>query len=53
MEATTNSIAMPVPVTKAQVSAGCGVVEGSQPLREWAELALKRDAIYRNLGVER
>ena len=37
---------------RATLSAGCGVVVGSQPLREWRELALKRRSVYRNLGLE-
>lgn len=36
---------------RARVSAGCGVVEGSDPLKEWRELKLKREAIYALLGV--
>ena len=35
----------------AQLSAGCGVVEGSQALREWKELALKRRATCASLGT--
>lgn len=34
-----------------QISAGCGVVSESQVLSEWRELELKRQAIYRTLGV--
>jgi menaquinone-specific isochorismate synthase len=37
---------------RATLSAGCGVVVGSQPLREWRELVLKRRSVYRNLGLE-
>lgn len=37
---------------RATLSAGCGVVVGSQPRREWRELALKRRSVYRNLGLE-
>jgi menaquinone-specific isochorismate synthase len=36
---------------EAQIHAGCGVVEGSVAEREWQELALKREAIHRNLGI--
>jgi menaquinone-specific isochorismate synthase len=36
----------------AWLSAGCGVVEGSQALREWRELAMKRAATSRHLGLE-
>lgn len=35
----------------ATVASGCGVVEGSQDLREWNELKLKREVIYRNMGM--
>lgn len=38
---------------RAWLMAGCGVVEGSQALREWNELRLKRDAIRSNLGINR
>lgn len=33
------------------VAAGCGVVAGSDALREWRELELKRAATYSNLGI--
>jgi menaquinone-specific isochorismate synthase len=36
---------------RALLSAGCGVVEGSQSLREWKELQLKRRAICDSLGL--
>lgn len=36
---------------RALLSAGCGVVEGSQSLREWNELQLKRGAILDSLGL--
>jgi menaquinone-specific isochorismate synthase len=35
----------------ATVASGCGVVEGSEALREWKELALKREVIYRHMGL--
>jgi menaquinone-specific isochorismate synthase len=34
-----------------KVAAGCGVVEQSQVLKEWKELELKRQSIFRALGV--
>ncbi|MGZ3722597.1 MAG: chorismate-binding protein [Bdellovibrionales bacterium] len=37
--------------TRAILSAGCGVVEGSQSLREWNELQLKRRSICTSLGL--
>lgn len=37
---------------RLQISAGCGIVGESQVLSEWRELELKRQAIYRTLGVE-
>ncbi|MBX3021003.1 MAG: chorismate-binding protein [Bdellovibrionales bacterium] len=36
---------------RALLSSGCGVVKGSQALREWNELALKRNSVNRNLGL--
>lgn len=36
---------------RALLSSGCGVVNGSQSLREWKELALKRGSVQRNLGL--
>jgi isochorismate synthase EntC len=35
-----------------QVSSGCGIVKESRVLNEWRELELKRNSIYRRLGVE-
>lgn len=35
----------------ATLMSGCGVVEGSQPEREWNELALKRRSTERQLGL--
>jgi menaquinone-specific isochorismate synthase len=35
---------------RAQIGTGCGVVAGSESLREWRELGLKRAAIYSLLG---
>jgi menaquinone-specific isochorismate synthase len=37
---------------RLQVSSGCGVVGESQVLKEWKELELKRQSIFRALGVE-
>lgn len=37
---------------RALLSAGCGVVVGSEALKEWRELKLKRDATCRGLGVQ-
>ena len=34
------------------VSSGCGIVRESQVLNEWQELALKRQATFRSLGIE-
>lgn len=38
--------------SRVRISAGCGVVEESEPLREWNELRLKRESIYRSFGME-
>ncbi len=38
--------------TRAILAAGCGVVQESQALREWNELALKRRAVRGFLGIE-
>jgi menaquinone-specific isochorismate synthase len=35
---------------RAEIGTGCGVVAGSDSLREWRELGLKRAAIYSLLG---
>ncbi len=35
-----------------RVGAGCGIVRESEVLKEWKELELKRDSIFRALGVE-
>lgn len=37
---------------RARVSAGCGVVAESVAMREWNELRMKRESIYRSLGME-
>lgn len=37
---------------RLQVSTGCGVVRESRVINEWKELELKRQAIFRSLGVE-
>lgn len=37
---------------RAWLSSGCGVVEGSESLREWKELELKRAATCAMLGLE-
>jgi menaquinone-specific isochorismate synthase len=34
-----------------KLGAGCGVVTGSEALREWKELQLKRESVYRGLGL--
>lgn len=36
----------------ALLSSGCGVVQGSETLREWKELGLKRQATRLNMGLE-
>jgi menaquinone-specific isochorismate synthase len=36
---------------QAQIHTGCGVVQGSVAGREWDELALKREATHRHLGL--
>ena len=36
---------------RLSIAAGCGVVRGSEALREWRELELKRRATYANLGI--
>lgn len=35
-----------------KVGSGCGIVRESQVLKEWKELELKRDSIFRALGID-
>lgn len=39
--------------TEARIGSGCGVVVDSQFEKEWRELALKREAILRALGIKK